>query len=251
MFVSGIVANVNGTIYTEPHIAEANGSKVTSVTIAQQCGYGDDKHYVFIECSFWGKDADSLMKYKPNHPISLTGTLKVVPYIDSDGNPQARLKVNPVITWVSNAHIPSQNSENKSGNESGNNNVGTQNNTNAKNPPEKAHNEAQVTQEQLQQALKYVLTKGRYKGCSVELILQKDPRYIYDIASNADYKNQRLKTMFAVAYNYMYYKTQSGTNNSGNSQQKQNQSPNSSLQGVKQNYLPKVSADTPDEDLPF
>lgn len=246
MFVSGIMANISGIIYSEPRQTNANDSKVTSVIIAQQCGYGDKRHTVYIECSFWGKDSDSLLKYGPNHPMTVSGMIDAVPYMDEKGNPQVRLKINPVVTWCSNVRIQQDN-------EQGNIPV-QKNNVAEKTPerpsPQRTSNNNNVD-DKLKKALDYVLKSGQYAGYSVSAILEFDPQYVYDIAANNDYNNQGMKAIFANAYNWWYSKTHSTAN--GKSKDASNKESNSGnvMQGVKRNHVPNYSSDTPDEDLPF
>ena len=233
MFLSGIEAKVFGTLYDEPKPAMAGGKPVTNCTLAVCAGYNDKKHTVYVECSFWDTDAESVKKYKKGHPMIVSGLFKAVPYLD-DNKPAVRYKIIRVITWQSVVPIDETSTiENKAEEQSSNQ------------PTASGSAKKQMTPEQkeLYEALTFKFKNGKYPGETMNDILKKDAMYIRKIAEKCE--NPDIKRMCCIAYNY-YYELQQE-----NKKDETLESKSTVIQGVKRNYIPRYPENTPDGDLPF
>lgn len=234
MFLSGIESRVFGILYDDPKPTTAGGKPVTNCTLAVCAGYNQKKHTIYIECSFWDSDAESINKYKKGHPMVVEGIFKAVPYLDDNNEPAVRYKIIRVITWQSVLSIEETSTvDNKTTEDSS---IQSQ----AQNPPKK-----QMTNEQkeLYEALNYKFENGRYPGETINDILMKDAMYIRRIAEEC--KNKDICRKCCLAYNYYYELQQT------NKSEKPVERKSNTIQGVKQNYIPKYPDNIPDGDLPF
>lgn len=234
MFLSGIESKVFGTLYDDPKPATAGGKPVTNCTLAVCAGYNDKKHTIYVECSFWDTDAQSVQNYKKGHPLIVSGIFKAVPYLDDNNKPSVRYKIIRVITWQSVVPIEETSTVDSKMEEKPSNQPTTSNTPKKQMTPE---------QKELYEALKFKFENGRYPGETMNDILKKDAMYIRKTAEKC--KNPDISRMCCIAYNY-YYELQQENKKDDASERK-----STVIQGVKQNYIPRYPENTPDGDLPF
>ena len=185
----GINVSCDGTIYQLPEQASANGSTVANLVLAVRINENDTE---FVDCAFWGKDAQLIMKYPVGHHIMIDlGKLSASAYADKENKPRYRLKIN-VLAWHSLQSIQSKD-ENKSVEQASNNASDI--------------SDSQKTHDELKAALNFKFSKGKFSGKTIAEILLFEPAYIYNLCTN-DSLNTKLKRLCCISYNYWYKKQQ-------------------------------------------
>ena len=65
----------------------ANGAPVLNYSIATDVGWGDKKHTVWVECSTWGKQAESLEPYlKKGQQVAIVGNADMRKWESDNGS---------------------------------------------------------------------------------------------------------------------------------------------------------------------
>ena len=179
MVLIGMKVSCDGVIYEAPKQSPANGGTVSNLVLAVDNGDSRD----FVDLAFWGKDAESIMKYPVGHHISIDcGKLAAGAYNDKDGKPRVRLKI-IVSSWHSLEAL--------------------EKNDNSAEPERKTQEQKNINK--LKESLNYTLKSGKYSGEKVSDILIKDARYIYNLCVD-DRVNASLKQILCSAYQYWYEK---------------------------------------------
>lgn len=71
-----------------------NGEKVLSFRVANDIGFGDRKTTQWVDCSVWGRRAESLVKHvKKGDKLVVSGELKLEEFQRRDGTPGSKLSV--------------------------------------------------------------------------------------------------------------------------------------------------------------
>jgi single-strand DNA-binding protein len=71
-----------------------NGKMVTSFTIANDTGWGDNKKTNFIPCVAWNKQAENICKYfAKGDPILVRGQLQMRNYTTNDGSKRTAYEI--------------------------------------------------------------------------------------------------------------------------------------------------------------
>lgn len=231
MILTGLRLSVEGFIYEAPKQSTANDVIVANCVLATKSAEKTE----FIDCAFWQKDAELIMRYPVGHRISIDcSRLAYHPYLDKNGKPQVRLKAN-VVLWHS--VMPLETKNNSSHKEE---QQSVQSSTQQNTSPSSSEENEKINE--LKKALNFKFSTGKHAGKKVAEVLQIDPLYIYNLCTENGVTPQ-LKHLLCIAYQYWYSKTQ----------QKQSKTPQNSgrIDGVERNNVAHVPATTPDRDLPF
>jgi single-strand DNA-binding protein len=71
-----------------------SGEKVLSFRVANDIGFGDRRTTQWVDCSMWGKRAESVANYvKKGDKITVSGELKLEEFQRRDGTPGSKLAV--------------------------------------------------------------------------------------------------------------------------------------------------------------
>jgi single-strand DNA-binding protein len=71
-----------------------SGEKVLSFRVANDVGFGDRKTTQWVDCSYWGKRAESVSSYvRKGDKITVSGELKLEEFQRRDGTPGSKLAV--------------------------------------------------------------------------------------------------------------------------------------------------------------
>lgn len=71
-----------------------SGESVLSFRVANDIGFGDRRTSQWVDCSLWGKRAESIAKYvKKGDKITVSGELKLEDFTRRDGTPGSKLAV--------------------------------------------------------------------------------------------------------------------------------------------------------------
>lgn len=71
-----------------------SGEKVLSFRVANDVGFGDRKTTQWVDCSYWGKRAESVSSYvRKGDKITVSGELKLEDFQRRDGTPGSKLAV--------------------------------------------------------------------------------------------------------------------------------------------------------------
>ena len=89
------VFTFSGRVGQEPELKSTqSGEKVLGFSIANDVGFGDRKKTQWIECSYWGKRAESVSRYiKKGDKIAVSGELQLIEFQRRDGTPGSKLAV--------------------------------------------------------------------------------------------------------------------------------------------------------------
>jgi single-strand DNA-binding protein len=71
-----------------------SGEKVLSFRVANDVGFGDRRTTQWVDCSYWGKRAESVSSYvRKGDKITVSGELKLEEFQRRDGTPGSKLAV--------------------------------------------------------------------------------------------------------------------------------------------------------------
>jgi single-strand DNA-binding protein len=71
-----------------------SGEKVLGFSIANDVGFGNNKKTQWVECSYWGKRAESVHPYiNKGDRLTVSGELQLVEFQRKDGTPGSKLAV--------------------------------------------------------------------------------------------------------------------------------------------------------------
>ena len=77
--------NFTGNLGRDARLGEAGGSPVANFAVAVKSGYGQHEQTVWVDCSLWGKRADSLAQYLvKGQQVGITGEMGTRDY-EKDG----------------------------------------------------------------------------------------------------------------------------------------------------------------------
>ena len=228
-YLIGLSTSCKGRIYQAAQIAEANGNKVANLILAVEKGQDSDGNKLsdFIDCAFWGRDAELIARYPEGHEINIIcGKMNATAYIDKTDKPRVRYKLT-VYVWQSLQSL----SKNEHEAQTASSSSGTK---------------TQPNEEELaKQALSFKFSKGQYANKTVQEILDVDCRYIYDLCNN-EKANPKLRNLLKVAYNHWYYTKYQKEKATTQVPQKTDYR----IEGVKRNHIQSVSSNTPSSQLP-
>lgn len=82
--LTGYIRNKGGA---DPEMRyTANGTPVTSFTVPAKVGFGDNEKDLWIRCTAWGKQAQTIAQYfKSGDYIEMQGTIEAKAYKNRDG----------------------------------------------------------------------------------------------------------------------------------------------------------------------
>ncbi|MDB4312146.1 single-stranded DNA-binding protein [bacterium] len=84
----------DGNIARDMEVKQVGEHQVGNFTIGCQIGYGERKETVWIECSIWGKRAQSLEPYlKKGVKVVVSGNAKPSAYINKEGEAVPVLRI--------------------------------------------------------------------------------------------------------------------------------------------------------------
>ena len=161
-YLIGISTSYKGRIYQAPTITEANGSKVANCILAVENGQDHEGNKItdFIDCAFWGRDAELIMRYPEGHEINIIcGKLSASAYQDKADKLRVRYKVT-VYVWQSCQPLSKEKSEPK------------QNQQQAPSSEQKETSKSFNKEELIKQAVQFTFTKGEYAGKTVLEVLE-------------------------------------------------------------------------------
>lgn len=230
MYISGVKAEILGTIREKPTIVMVGEKRVANVIVTYTEGYGDKSQLKNAECSFWQTDAGSIAKYPVGHTIVVSGILTTEGYVNENNVPSVKVKIN-VRDWRSCQKLVKTENEAQTVQKTEQAEPQPQNKT-QQIPPRK---QLSAEDEFLIKSLDTILTFGPYNGMKVKEVIKKDIQYIYKMAQEAT--NEKWKKVFIVTYNHAYNCWQ----------QKQK----TTIQGNTAKGKPHMVTTTPDGDLPF
>lgn len=89
------VLTVSGNLGKDAEVRQAGGSSVAGFSVAMKSGYGDKQQTIWLDCSLWGKQAESgLINYlKKGQFVVVSGELGTREY---EGKTYLTLRVNNV-----------------------------------------------------------------------------------------------------------------------------------------------------------
>lgn len=89
------VLTVSGNLGKDAEVRQAGGSSVAGFSVAMKSGYGDKQQTIWLDCSLWGKQAESgLIDYlKKGQFVVVSGELGTREY---EGKTYLTLRVNNV-----------------------------------------------------------------------------------------------------------------------------------------------------------
>jgi len=94
-FIMLNIAAVQGRLVADPELRHTpNGIAVTSFTIANDQGSGDNKQTSFIDVVAWRKTAEMVCKwFSKGSPIIVQGYIQTRSYTDRDGNKRKAVEI--------------------------------------------------------------------------------------------------------------------------------------------------------------
>ncbi len=239
MFVNGIFADFQGTIYKIGEPVSLNNTKGVSVIVAVSQGYNQDRKNLYIECSFWGRDCESIQKYPAGHLISVKGELICEAYQKQDGNLGVRYKVRSVLCWQSLQSLP-QISTNTNANQP----------ENQKRIKENVRSSVGTDKDKLRQYFNIELNFGPYKGKTLNAVLKEDMQYVYDLVIS-DTTPQKWKQILTVCYNFYYNKQAEAIRTKESKEKKKDNLITVNNGAGRKAKVPYDYSNVSDEDLPF
>lgn len=81
------IAIITGRLTAQPELkSTTSGKMVTSFTIANDTGWGENKTTNFLNCVAWNKNAENISKYfAKGDPIAIRGQIRTRNYETNDG----------------------------------------------------------------------------------------------------------------------------------------------------------------------
>ena len=85
---------LTGNLGRDPELRTFNGESVLSWSMGVATGTKDKPHTTWVECSVWGKRANSLQPYLvKGMRVTVSGPLKLEDYTAKDGTPKTKLAI--------------------------------------------------------------------------------------------------------------------------------------------------------------
>ena len=84
-----------GRIGRDPELKQVGQNDLLSFSLASDTGFGDNKKTIWLDCSIWGKRANSLQPYlKKGTQMTAIGSISERSYTNKDGVEKTALQMN-------------------------------------------------------------------------------------------------------------------------------------------------------------